>query len=211
MLSIHKFTFCSFSYQFRNNFLLFLCPIFIPVKSYQDTIQSLKNQLETSNANTSNADIDLIKNLIVGYVTAPNATAKNQILKLISSVLNLSESECVRIGLKSSSTGGGWFSRSSNDNINNNVSITEAFVAFLEKESQPRVNANLLTIHENETTTATRKSSTSSNSGLDNSGNNANSNSENPAPILLGENTLLTSYNSRNSSSILKNILHDET
>lgn len=188
-----------------------MCTIFISVKSYQDTIQSLKNQLETSNANTSNADIDLIKNLIVGYVTAPNATAKNQILKLISSVLNLSESECVRIGLKSSNTGGGWFSRSSNDNINNNVSITEAFVAFLEKESQPRVNANLLTIHEKETTTATRKSSTSSNSGIENSGNNANSSSENPAPILLGENTLLTSYNSRNSSSILKNILHDET
>ncbi|CAH1729219.1 unnamed protein product [Chironomus riparius] len=181
------------------------------IKSYQDTIQSLKNQLETSNANTSNADIDLIKNLIVGYVTAPNATAKNQILKLISSVLNLSEAECVRIGLKSINTGGGWFSRSSNDNINNNVSITEAFVAFLEKESQPRVNANLLTIHENDTTTATRKSSTSSNSGIDMSGSNANSSPENPAPILLGENTLLTSYNSRNSSSILKNILHDET
>ena len=185
--------------------------IFIPVKSYQDTIQSLKNQIETSNTNTSNADIELIKNLIVGYVTAPNAIAKNQILKLISSVLNLSESECVRIGLKSSSTSGGWFSRSSNDNINNNVSITEAFVAFLEKESQPRVSANLLTIHENDPTTATRKSSTSSNSGIDPGSSNA-SNSENPAPILLGENTLLTSYNSRNSSSILKNILHqDET
>lgn len=174
----------------------------------------MKNQLETSSNNTSNADIDLIKNLIVGYVTAPNVNAKNQILKLIANVLNLSDSECVRIGLKSGGSSGGWFSRSSNDNINNNVSITEAFVAFLEKESQPRVNANLLTIHEKETMTATRKSSTSS-SGPENSSGTSNTNTanpENPAPILLGENTLLTSYNSRNSSSILKDILHqDET
>lgn len=172
----------------------------------------MKNQLEASKTCTSNANIDLIKNLFVGYVTAPNTTAKSQIIKLISSVLNLSEAECIRIGLKSSGTSG-WFSRSSNDNINNNVSITEAFVAFLEKESQPRVNANLLTIHEKETTTATRKLSTSS-GGPDivSGSSNVSFNTENPAPILLGENTLLTSYSSRNSSSILKDILHqDET
>lgn len=161
--------------------------------------------MEESSANTSNADIDLIKNLIVGFVTAPNTNAKSQILKLISNVLHLNESERMRIGLKSGSTGG-WFSRSQNDNVNNNVSITEAFVAFLEKESQPRINPNLLTIHENETT-ATRKLSTSSSGGADFI---PGSSTETPAPILLGENTLLSSYNSRNSSSILKDILHQD-
>jgi hypothetical protein len=179
---------------------------FLTVTTYQATIQSLRKQLEDSNANTSNADIDLIKNLILGYITAPNATAKTQILKLIANVLTLDDAECTRIGLKSSGSGiGGWFSRGG-DNVNNNVSLTEAFVAFLEKESQPRVNPNLLTIHENETTTAAVRKISTSSSGS----NNANNVVETPAPIMLSDNnSLLTSYNNRNSSSILKDILHD--
>jgi thyroid receptor-interacting protein 11 len=176
----------------------------------------MKRQLEEKTANTSNADIDLIKNLVIGYISAPNANAKNQILKLISNVLNLNDTECMKIGLKSGSeTSTGWFSRSTSDNLNNNVSLAESFVAFLEKESQPRVNANLLTIHENETTMAVRKNSESgtakesTNSNNNNSSSSSNSNNEeNPAPIMLGENSLLTPYNNRNSSSILKDILY---
>lgn len=172
----------------------------------------MKNKIESINANSSNVDIDLVKNLIVGYLTATNATAKNQILKLISNVLNLNEADCIKIGLRNSNeaASSGWFSRSSmSDNINNNVSLTEAFVTFLEKESQPRVNsANLLTIHEHET--PVRKSSISALQSGNSSSNEktTDTNSENPAPIVLGENTLLA-YNNRNSSSILKDILHD--
>lgn len=207
MSEIDNFIFKKKYFKFSSNFPSFFFPSFT-VTTYQSTIQSLRKQLEDSNANTSNADIDLIKNLILGYITAPNATAKTQILKLIANVLSLDDNECTRIGLKSSGSGlGGWFSRGG-DNVNNNVSLTEAFVAFLEKESQPRVNPNLLTIHENETTTAAaaavRKTSTSSSSS-----NNANI-VETPAPIMLSDNnSLLTSYNNRNSSSILKDILHD--
>lgn len=191
------------------------------IASYQATIQSMKNQIEANNAiSSATADIDLVKNLVIGYVTAPNVNAKHQILKLISNVLNLNDAECTRIGLKSdgnSGSGGGWFSRASSDNVNNNVSLTEAFVAFLEKESQPRVNAaNLLTIHEKETSTAVRKSSASGvikESGVsEEDASNANASiTESTAtiPIVLGENTLLTSYNNRNSSAILKDILHD--
>lgn len=183
-----------------NNFFKFN----FAVKSYQTTIQSLKKQLEDSNANTSNADIDLIKNLILGYITA-NATSKTQILKLIANVLNLNDAECIKVGLKTSNSGGGWFSRGGSDNQNNSVSLTEAFVAFLEKESTPRVNPNLLTIHENDTT-AVRKSSMESSS----SSNTNVITSETPAPIMLSDNnSLLTPYNNRNSSSILKDILHD--
>jgi hypothetical protein len=191
----------------------------VSVASYQATIQSMKKQIESNNAtSTATADIDLVKNLFVGYITAPNAIAKNQILKLISNVLNLSDAECVRIGLKNDAGGAsGWFSRTASDNLNNNVSLTEAFVTFLEKESQPRVNAaNLLTIHEKETTTAVRKSSASGivresdEEAMSSAADSSNTNTESPpAPILLGENTLLTSYNNRNSSSILKDILHD--
>ncbi|KAG5672479.1 hypothetical protein PVAND_002606 [Polypedilum vanderplanki] len=189
------------------------------IASYQATIQSMKKQIELNNAtSTATADIDLVKNLIVGYFSAPNANAKNQILKLISNVLNLSEAECVKVGLKNDgNSGGGWFStKTTSDSLNNNVSLTEAFVSFLEKESQPRATtaANLLTIHEKETSTAIRKTS-NSNIAREIEGDdkiNVNANAETtsaPIPIVLSENTLLTSYNNRNSSSILKDILHD--
>ena len=184
---------------------------FLAVTSYQNTNQSLKRQLEESNANTSNADIDLIKNLVIGFIAAPNANAKTQILKLISNVLNLNDAECVKIGLKSGGAGlGGWFSRGGSDSVNNNVSLTEAFVAFLEKESQPRVNTNLLTIHENETSTSgSRKSSVVS---IPSDAQTFSADAQapgSPAPILLGDSSLLTPYNNRNSSTILKDLLHD--
>ncbi|CRL06307.1 CLUMA_CG019087, isoform A [Clunio marinus] len=183
------------------------------IASYQNTNQSLKRQLEESNANISNADVDLIKNLVMGYITAPNANAKTQILKLIANVLHLNDAECTRIGLNSGGTGvGGWFSRGSSDKVNNNVSLTEAFVAFLEKESQPRINANLLAIHENETTTpSSRKTSTSGNVQVTTQPPNQSSESDatTPVPILLGENSLLAPYSNRNSSTILKDLLHD--
>jgi len=152
--------------------------------------------------------VDLIKNLVIGYIAAPNAIAKTQILKLISNVLNLSEAECAKIGLRVGNVGGGWFSKSTGDNVNNNVSLTEAFVAFLEKESQPRINTNLLTIHENETNiSSSRKTSISGNAVQ---GNEApGSPNDGITPILLGENSLLSPYNNRSSSTILKDLLHD--
>lgn len=182
------------------------------VASYRNTNQSLKSQLEESNANTSNADIDLIKNLVIGYITAPNAIAKTQILKLISNVLSLNETECSRIGLRSGGGGlGGWFSRGTNDNVNNNVtSLTEAFVAFLEKESQPRVNTNLLTIHENDSnTSSSRKTSLSGSIQENTESPTPLETASSPAPILHGDNSLLTPYNNRSSSTILKDLLHD--
>lgn len=185
----------------------------LSVASYQNTNQSLKRQLEESNDNTSNTDIDLIKNLIIGYISAPNAVAKTQILKLIANVLNLNDTECSRVGLRSEGSGlGGWFSRGSSDSVNNNLSLTEAFVAFLEKESQPRVNTNLLTIHESETTTAGSRKTSLAGSVHDTSAASVaeTSQAENsPVPILVGENSLLTPYNNRNSSTILKDLLHD--
>jgi hypothetical protein len=83
-------------------------------------------------------------------------------------------------------------------------------VAFLEKESQPRVNANLLTIHEKETSTAgSRKSSVtgSTQETVTEAAAAATPDTSSPVPILLGENSLV--YNNRNSSTILKDLLHD--
>lgn len=145
----------------------------------------------------------------MGYVTAPNATAKTQILKLIANVLNWNETECTRVGLRGGGSGlSGWFSRGGSDSLNNNLSLTEAFVAFLEKESQPRVNTNLLAMHEPEATSGSRKTSTA---GSSNETENIPTQAEaaQPAPILLGENSLLTPYSNRSSSTILKDLLHD--
>lgn len=185
---------------------------FLTVKSYQQVNDSLRKKLEESNANLSNADIDLIKNLVIGYLSAPNSNAKTQILKLISNVLHLSDAECIKIGLKSAGLGA-WFSQGSNDTVNNNRSLTEAFVAFLEKESEPRVNAtNLLTIHETETNSAvTRKSSTTSNPPQELPTTNPQEQAETSSSVTLNlnDNALLTPYSNRNSSSILKDLLHD--
>lgn len=147
----------------------------------------------------------------MGYITAPNATAKTQILKLISNVLSLNDAECSKIGLRSGGTGvGGWFGgRAGTDSMNNNLSLTEAFVAFLEKESTPRVNTNLLSMHEPSPTTESRKTS------IAGSVQDATENLTTPAdgtmqaPIHHGDNSLLTPYNNRSSSTILKDLLHD--
>lgn len=47
----------------------------------------------------------LIKNLIIGYMTAPN-NGKGQILKLLSAVLEFSPSEADRVGVNKNH--GGW-------------------------------------------------------------------------------------------------------
>lgn len=44
----------------------------------------------------------LLKNLLIGYVVATNATDKSQILKLISSVLDFNQAESDKVGLNKS-------------------------------------------------------------------------------------------------------------
>lgn len=192
--------------------------LLIAVHSYQENMVTLKKQLEESKANTSSADMDLVKNLVIGYITAPNAEAKSQILKLISNVLSLNDMELARVGLKTTNSSGGWFSLLQgvgNENANNNnFSLTEAFVAFLEKESQPRVNnPTLLTIHEKDASVASRKSSivmppSEEHSTLE-SASQDTSITATVHPILLRDSQLLLPYENRNSSTILKDLLND--
>lgn len=152
--------------------------------------------------------MDLIKNLVIGYITAPNNIAKSQILKLIANVLNLSEQECAKVGLRS---GGGaassWFWKDTSDTANNNVSLTEAFVAFLEKESRPRASTDLLTMH----STASEQATTGNVAPATRNETAPVQADSTPVPITLGEPdyALLTPYNNRSSSTILKDLLHD--
>lgn len=151
--------------------------------------KKLEDQMSKSD---STVDTVLLKNLFVGYMSAPNQASKTQILKLISTVLSLNDNECQKIGLKSPS---GWFSFGTGGTANEPArgSLAEAFVQFLEKESQPRVNANLLTIHENEPEPVRRMSMSST--------------SSTPAPE--SSPSSIEVYPNRNSPSILKDILND--
>ncbi|XP_058451955.1 thyroid receptor-interacting protein 11 [Malaya genurostris] len=207
----------------------------------QVTVAGLKNELVESNekyhvlerrlqaTEASQADKvekTLVKNLIIGYVVAPNQNDKFQILKLISAVLTMDQAECIKIGLNRS--GGSWFNNilgsggtpGTTQNYNKE-SLTEAFVKFLEKESAPRststTSSGLLNVMSHEhppqstvlsrTTTPTQQQQTAD--------KNQNPIPATPAavqPILLGESSLLqqtTFQPARSSSSILKDILSD--
>lgn len=78
---------------------------------------------KVSDPNSDNkVDRQLVKNLIVGYVTSPT-DLKSQVLGVLGQVLSLSKEERQKVGLE---PGG------------RQQSLSEAFVRFLQAESQPR-------------------------------------------------------------------------
>uniref|UniRef100_A0A182NKX9 GRIP domain-containing protein n=1 Tax=Anopheles dirus TaxID=7168 RepID=A0A182NKX9_9DIPT len=109
---------------------------------------------ETEASQADKVEKTLVKNLVIGYAVAPNASDKQQIMKLISSVLTMDQAECTKVGLHHrgghggtggwlnsilGSGGGGGETATANYN---KESLTEAFVKFLEKESAPRATAS---------------------------------------------------------------------
>ncbi|XP_053670699.1 thyroid receptor-interacting protein 11 [Anopheles nili] len=117
--------------------------------------EALERRLQDTEASQADkVEKTLVKNLIIGYAVAPNASDKQQIMKLISSVLTMDQTECTKVGLHHHRAGpggaGGWFNsilggapgaESVGANYNKE-SLTEAFVKFLEKESAPRATAS---------------------------------------------------------------------
>ncbi|XP_058063036.1 rootletin [Anopheles bellator] len=209
----------------------------------QVTVASLKNELakrdekysalehrlqETEANQADKVEKMLLKNLIIGYVVAPNAADKQQIMKLISSVLTMDQAECSKVGLNRNTGAGGWLntilgSASGGAEGNyNKESLTEAFVKFLEKESAPRStdNSSLLNIV---APTASQPSvaggaQVASSSPAGTAMPTATTSMTNPVnmvttvkPILLPEAMLqqTTFQPARSSSSILKDILSD--
>uniref|UniRef100_A0A6E8VGP6 GRIP domain-containing protein n=1 Tax=Anopheles coluzzii TaxID=1518534 RepID=A0A6E8VGP6_ANOCL len=107
---------------------------------------------ETEASQADKVEKTLVKNLVIGYAVAPNASDRQQIMKLISSVLTMDQNECTKVGLHHRGTvggTGGWLnsilggggSGEAGGNYNKE-SLTEAFVKFLEKESAPRATAS---------------------------------------------------------------------
>ncbi|XP_049529265.1 centrosomal protein of 83 kDa isoform X2 [Anopheles darlingi] len=202
----------------------------------QVTVASLKTELakrdekyaalehrlqETEASQADKVEKMLVKNLVIGYVVAPNASDKQQIMKLISTVLTMDQGECIKVGLNRNQGGGsGWLNSilghssgpDGSSGSYNKESLTEAFVKFLEKESAPRAtdSSSLLNIvapvgsqHVAQATPLPTTTSAPANSA----GNIATE----IKPILVSEAMLQqTSFQpARSSSSILKDILSD--
>ncbi|GAB0099910.1 hypothetical protein DMENIID0001_158080 [Sergentomyia squamirostris] len=174
-------------------------------KKLQDKCSKLEQKIYNSEVNQADkVEKTLIKNLVIGYVSAPNVGDKSQILKLISAVLDFNQNESDRIGLKSTQN---WPTPGGDEA----QGLAQAFVKFLEKESQPRqppTAASLLNISH----VAKKPASPSGASSQQSAAKTAEVPSTTPTsvqPILLSENILQALSPPRNSSTILKDILND--
>lgn len=59
---------------------------------------------DTESKQSDRVDKSLLKNLVIGYIVAPNQD-KQQLLKLLSSVLDFSQSESDKVGLNKNHVG----------------------------------------------------------------------------------------------------------
>ncbi|ENN80832.1 hypothetical protein YQE_02739, partial [Dendroctonus ponderosae] len=151
-------------------------------------------------------DKSLIKSLLVGFLSSGNSSNWNkdqsQVLKLIATVLDFNQQDHDKVKLNKPQSGS-WLSsilspQSNNSNMSHE-SLSQAFVKFLENESRPRVVPSLLSEEPNNHNSSTESSK-------------RNTPSASPAPIVLNEVFLPTFADfgqSRNSSSILKDVLKD--
>ncbi|XP_063233896.1 thyroid receptor-interacting protein 11 isoform X2 [Bacillus rossius redtenbacheri] len=165
------------------------------VGALREEVAKLKQELSetearvqaASNSSEGKVDRSLVKNLVLGYVAAP-ARSRADVLRVVATVLDFSEEERTRAGLPQGAGKAGGHT----------PSLSEAFVRFLESESQPRPQLRLL---------PERTVSQGSEPGR--------ADDVSPGrrtPLLLHE-VQLPSFNqfpvARNSSSILKDVLKD--
>lgn len=166
----------------------------------QQTIHDLTSQTD------GKIDKSLIKSLLVGFLSSGNSSNWNkdqtQVLKLIATVLDFNQQDHDKVKLNKPQQGS-WLSsilspQSNNSNMSHE-SLSQAFVKFLENESKPRVVPSLLSEEPDKTSTSAESSK-------------RNTPSASPSPIVLNEVFLPTFADfgqSRNSSSILKDVLKD--
>ncbi|XP_050331917.1 thyroid receptor-interacting protein 11 isoform X2 [Bactrocera neohumeralis] len=187
------------------------------VETLKQQNEQLSTKLKLSESSQSDKiEKSLIKSLLIGYVVSSNPNDKNQVLRMISSVLDFSQSESDKVGLNKQQSswlgailGGG----ASAQGVHSKENLVQAFVQFLEQESQPKPDdanmPNLLNITQQSSPPAgsvsqsARRVSTSSNSGA------AAAAASMPAPIPIQPLLVNDFAPSRNSSSILKDILND--
>ncbi|XP_049312343.1 thyroid receptor-interacting protein 11 isoform X2 [Bactrocera dorsalis] len=187
------------------------------VETLKQQNEQLSTKLKLSESSQSDKiEKSLIKSLLIGYVVSSNPNDKNQVLRMISSVLDFSQSESDKVGLNKQQSswlgailGGGAGAQG----VHSKENLVQAFVQFLEQESQPKPDdanmPNLLNITQQSSpptgsvSQSARRVSTSSNSGA------AAAAASMPAPIPIQPLLVNDFAPSRNSSSILKDILND--
>ncbi|XP_022216638.2 thyroid receptor-interacting protein 11 [Drosophila obscura] len=120
------------------------------VESLKEANDQLEQRLNSSESSqTDKIDKSLIKSLLIGYVVSGHAGDKQQVLRLISSVLDFTAQESDKVGLNKQQSswlgailGGGPASGSSAPG-RGNENLVQAFVQFLEQESQPQTAAQM--------------------------------------------------------------------
>lgn len=75
------------------------------MRKTQDKLHAVEQRLHDTESNQADrVDKSLLKNLLIGYIVAPN-NDKPQILKLISSVLDFNQLESDKVGLNKAHSG----------------------------------------------------------------------------------------------------------
>lgn len=184
----------------------------IPVRTWEAKATKLEDKMRvTAESESDKVEKGLIKNLVIGYLTAPN-NGKGQILKLLSAVLDFTPAEADKTGVNKTQSGwlGGLLHSSGASGGENpgNEGLAQAFVQFLEQESRPvraDTGAALLNMM-----------STNSGQGLASGGPRKESvtsavNPSEPHTLMMASNASLehSFVPTRNSSSILKDVLSD--
>ncbi|XP_017852172.1 thyroid receptor-interacting protein 11 isoform X2 [Drosophila busckii] len=177
-----------------------------------DSLKELNGKLEqrlssSESSQTDKIDKSLIKSLLIGYVVSGHAGDKQQVLRMISSVLDFSSQESDRVGLNKQQSswlgailGGGAGTTGGNENL------VQAFVQFLEQESQPQPAArpNLLNMGKQSDAAS---AATTATIGATTAANSSDHQAMSPASMTMNNSNEFTP--TRNSSSILKDILSD--
>ena len=216
------------------------------VKLREDLLRKAQSELKEATANTTvKVDKYLVKNLVVGYVNA-DASKKKEVLKIIATVLDFNQDEREQTGLDGQQPG--WLSsffsspalqqrphhrRTSSTEVHEatglDLSLAQAFVAFLQTESTPKTpvllplkgdESNRATPISQQNTTPSSGRSTPTSAmptlGVVNPGfGGAVNNDRSGSPLLLAATppsaTALPSFSvSRSSSSILRQVLQEE-
>ncbi|KAH8241765.1 hypothetical protein KR038_008739 [Drosophila bunnanda] len=121
------------------------------VESLKETNGRLEQSLSSSESSqTDRIDKSLIKSLLIGYVVSGHAGDKQQVLRMISSVLDFNAQEADKVGLnkQQSSWLGAILGASGSPSAPGTTgsgrgkdNLVQAFVQFLEQESQPQNQA----------------------------------------------------------------------
>nr|CAH0107834.1 unnamed protein product [Daphnia galeata] len=119
------------------------------VRTKEAELVAVRRQMEEVRSGTdSKVDRSLVKNLLIGYFSAPSAKNRLEILRIIATVMDFSSEERRKSGVEESSSGlSGWAtgllkmtarSRTSSGNSSTGdaeKSLSEAFISFMETES----------------------------------------------------------------------------